>query len=407
MLKTIVNYIICIMLFGVIAACGGGSDNQGTVTEPSNNQQEPNQTETPNTENFLPDDIVNRSIGLTITAGDIAKIKALMPEFEQSLMLYMQYGEMVYFHSDNYTGWKYQGSFSYRNGSDNQLSLTLDMVNDALDFSADLLFTTANSGTWQATIANESYRGNFTFGGYLGPNSYTFKGDLTLDNSFVSTITGVDYPYHVYLPEGYAESTEDYPLLITTDAQNGFTAYSHSVEFAKKNIIMVGVAEGYDGRREIDFLPPGVDDYLRFIRTELVPFLKANYRVDDTSLAIQGFSFGGVMARNMIIEEMENMNNNQARLFHHFIIADGSFWYNDGVYTQTENTIFATNNAFNSIIYLGAANAGNGIVVNAWYREMLERNITGLTLGYDDYNLSHGQSRVPALRAGIEVIYPD
>ena len=73
--------------------------------------------------------------------------------------------------------------------------------------------------------------------------------------TFTSKITGIEYPYHVYLPVGYAASTERYPLLVATDGQWSFPAFARMLDQRRKPMILVSIEQGPGDRRAIDYTP--------------------------------------------------------------------------------------------------------------------------------------------------------
>ena len=66
--------------------------------------------------------------------------------------------------------------------------------------------------------------------------------------SFTSHITGVTYPYHVYLPPSYKDNPETlFPVIYTTDGQWYFGCFSNSIARRRKEFILVAVEEGPRG----------------------------------------------------------------------------------------------------------------------------------------------------------------
>lgn len=66
---------------------------------------------------------------------------------------------------------------------------------------------------------------------------YQYVGTIEASASITSKITGVTYPYHVYLPHKYAPSNESYAIVYGTDAQWVFPYFSQVIDARNKPVI--------------------------------------------------------------------------------------------------------------------------------------------------------------------------
>lgn len=156
---------------------------------------------------------------------------------------------------------------------------------------------------------------------------------FTLD----STILGERRVINVYVPPGYAESTDRFPVLYMPDGGVGedFPHVVGSVDVSIKNavirpVIVVGV-ENTERRRDLPgptVVPEereaapnagGNDAFRAFLRDELVPWVTARYRTTDES-AIIGESLAGLFVVETFLVE--------PTLFDGYIAADPSLWWN-------------------------------------------------------------------------------
>ncbi len=139
---------------------------------------------------------------------------------------------------------------------------------------------------------------------------------------FTYTPKGKNRPLHIWLPEGYANSRERYPVMYFFDGHNLFldedATYGRSwgvkgfMESWGKELIVVGIECGHDGEERLsEYLPypantgshfdrfePTGDKTMDWIVEEVKPFIDANYRTIPfrECTGIAGSSMGGLMA---------------------------------------------------------------------------------------------------------------
>ncbi|HYO73670.1 MAG TPA: alpha/beta hydrolase-fold protein [Archangium sp.] len=162
-----------------------------------------------------------------------------------------------------------------------------------------------------------------------------------------SAILEEERGFHLYLPPGYAESSERYPVLYLLDGDAHFHHATGVVQFLAGNahippMIVVGVP---NTNRTRDLTPPvrgdtrmpgdtssrsvarslptagGADRVLRFLEEELAPHIEAHYRTQPYRVLV-GHSFGGLFAIHALM--------NRPQSFHAYLAISPSLWWNDG-----------------------------------------------------------------------------
>ena len=129
-----------------------------------------------------------------------------------------------------------------------------------------------------------------------------------------SASTGRDYDLYVHLPSNYdQDKTRKYPVLYILDGQWDFKLMDAVLgglvydKFAPE-MIMVGITYSgenadYGRLRAMDYTPvaeqavQGSGDgpkFLKFLKTELIPFVEANYQADPARRLLQGSSYAGL-----------------------------------------------------------------------------------------------------------------
>ncbi|MFO1225702.1 alpha/beta hydrolase-fold protein [Roseateles sp.] len=149
--------------------------------------------------------------------------------------------------------------------------------------------------------------------------AYQYQGSVQRALTFTSKITGIEYPYHVYLPVGYAASSERYPLLVATDGQWSFPAFARMLDQRRKPMILVSIEQGPGDRRAIDYTPKGAA-YMRVLKEELIPMVEARYRTSGVR-SFTGTSYGGLLGGLLL-----NAETGEQPYFSHYLLFDAAFW---------------------------------------------------------------------------------
>lgn len=160
--------------------------------------------------------------------------------------------------------------------------------------------------------------------------------------------------YLIALPEGYAQSTEAYPVVYLLDADEQFDHMASLLQFLSQGampqipkMIIVGIN---NTERMRDYTPThtlvlpsgkkgnpkyqqtgGAGRFLDFIEQELAPSIHSQLRTNGINVLV-GHSFGGLLA-------MEALRTNR-QLFSAYIAIDTSLWFDSPHYlTQLENRV--------------------------------------------------------------------
>lgn len=144
-----------------------------------------------------------------------------------------------------------------------------------------------------------------------GYPSVTVRGSEV--RAMKSASTGRSYDLYIRKPADFDKNKDKkYPVLYLLDGQWDFKLLDSVVgglvyDKQMPDIVVVGITYSgddadYDALRARDYTPtPGVREgsgdgpkFLSFIKTELIPFVEANYRGDPARRILGGHSFGGL-----------------------------------------------------------------------------------------------------------------
>jgi predicted alpha/beta superfamily hydrolase len=166
----------------------------------------------------------------------------------------------------------------------------------------------------------------------------------TLVHEFKSKTNGVRYNLYISLPKEYNFTKKHYPIIYLLDADYSFALAKQISEHLSdrnriKESIIVGIAYAnpneYKKNRTRDYTPSyvpsggygkeyqkysgGAEKFYQFIESELIPYFKQRYRIDDSTLV--GHSFGGLFGAYLLIKHPS--------LFDNYIIVSPSLWYDN------------------------------------------------------------------------------
>jgi predicted alpha/beta superfamily hydrolase len=144
---------------------------------------------------------------------------------------------------------------------------------------------------------------------------------------------------NIYLPNGYRyNSKEKYPVIYLLDgsANEDFLhivglVQFYNMTFNMPKTIVVGIAN-VDRKRDFTFptknaeliksypTTGGSAKFIDFLEKELQPYIKANYKTNDSTFLI-GQSLGGLVATEILLKKPD--------LFSSYIIVSPSLWWDD------------------------------------------------------------------------------
>jgi predicted alpha/beta superfamily hydrolase len=237
-------------------------------------------------------------------------------------------------------------------------------------------------------------------------------------------------PYWVYVPPIASRPGVKLPVVYLLDGDAHFHSVSGIVQIlgtgingthAVPDMIVVAIpnidrtkdltpshAETMDGR-QADFLMTsgGGNEFLRFIKDELIPRIDAKYPTNGYRVLI-GHSFGGITAINALYTIPE--------AFDSYIAIDPSLWWDNQLLVKKADSILKAKDWSSKTLFIGQANTLNpGESTNDHfgsikeYIQILETNKgSGLRWSYQYYpDDSHGSVPLITEYDGLRFIFED
>jgi predicted alpha/beta superfamily hydrolase len=167
-----------------------------------------------------------------------------------------------------------------------------------------------------------------------------------------SVNTGTNYILYISLPKSYNQEKTRYPVVYMLDADYSFAIAHNTVEhFIDRRdlpeMILVGIAypgasqdmSVYRNNRIKDYTPTnaplgvcgsnaynkkesgGGENFLKFIRSELIVYIEKNFRVKENDRTIVGHSAGGMFGTYVLFTQPDT--------FQRYILVSPSLWWDN------------------------------------------------------------------------------
>jgi len=181
-----------------------------------------------------------------------------------------------------------------------------------------------------------------------------------------SAVLGENRTINIYLPEGYNNKTK-YPVIYLLDgsANEDFLHIVGLVQFFNMTFrmpgtIVVGIAN-VDRKRDFTFPTKKADQkkaypttggsakFIDFVEQELQPYIKANYRTNDSTYLL-GQSLGGLVATEILLK--------RPNLFANYIIISPSLWWDGESLLEQAPALLAAQPDTKKWVYISVGTEG-------------------------------------------------
>ncbi|WP_370979563.1 alpha/beta hydrolase [Agaribacterium sp. ZY112] len=213
-------------------------------------------------------------------------------------------------------------------------------------------------------------------------------GKVLKHRLFHSKITGLSYPYHVYLPVAYSSNSKSYPVIYATDAQWVFNMFAEEADLHSLELIIIGIEEGprFSKRRNVDYSFPGQLDYLHFLTKEFIPVIEAEYRIDSNNRSLQGLSLGGSFVVSALFSP-----RGEGSYFKNYLSFDAPFQYQSKELNELIKAHYQKQSKFDARLFLTSASKGNARAVQSFSQWLNGLGFNGLDIEYKDFDAEHNE----------------
>lgn len=240
-----------------------------------------------------------------------------------------------------------------------------------------------------------------------------FSPALTKTFSIQSIANGATYTINVGLPENYFQSNQKYATLYVLDGEEDFEFVANqcqaiSSNHQTQNVVVVSIGYGRD--RSLDYTPTKVSastgggaEFLGFIKTQLIPTLEREFRVDTTrhSRVILGHSYGGLFGACVFTVDNQ--------LFGNYLLLSPSIWFDNEVALLLEKAYRTHNKNIPQLVFMGIGeleNAGRMQAPFEAFYQTLRDNYANVKLSKNHVkNLDHMGSKNPNIIKGLDYYF--
>ncbi|GLB53156.1 hypothetical protein NBRC110019_21960 [Neptunitalea chrysea] len=244
-----------------------------------------------------------------------------------------------------------------------------------------------------------------------------------------SAVLNEERTLNIHLPDDYEKyPQQNYPIVVLLDSEMYFESYvgiqknlSKDPHASIPKMIVVGIEnthrtrdltpskiEGIDhsGNEQPMFADGGGNEaFLKYINTELLPYIKANYRTEDYHILV-GHSFGGLAVVNAFLEDAP---------FNAYLALDPSLWWDNQSMLKKADRIFANHTITKKTsLYMVLAHHNNSpddvtnmTLPNMDFKKVLEKynpeNVRWKHEVFHQYD--HGTVVIPSMYNGMLSIF--
>lgn len=175
------------------------------------------------------------------------------------------------------------------------------------------------------------------------PQEYNFFNSR--EKVFYSASVEDSFRIFISLPDSYQKSAERFPVIYLPDGDIAFgmvTSIARYLEIGNNipSAIIVGIGYGSvdkstSVKRKRDFRPVpkgGAENFLKFLKDELIPYIDSAYKTIPDDRTIYGYSLAGLFSLYSLFTQPE--------IFNRYIVGSPYLiWNNNSVFGYEENSV--------------------------------------------------------------------
>jgi len=236
-----------------------------------------------------------------------------------------------------------------------------------------------------------------------------------------STATGRSYDLYIRYPNNYVKDGGlKYPVLYLRDAQWDFKMLDSIYGWLEydgyiPSIFIVGITYSgkdvdYNALRAMDFTPVHDDTvrgsgdapkFLSFIKTELMPFIESNYRIDTSKQVLMGSSYGGPFTLYTLCTEPS--------LFKGYVASSPVTVYGNRFAFDQEENYAASHKELPARLFIGVGGDENLLEpVKSFINVLEKRNYAGLKMETRIIEgAAHSSNKPEVYTRGLKIVFLD
>lgn len=233
---------------------------------------------------------------------------------------------------------------------------------------------------------------NLWSGDFIFPQTSLYN---TSTKHITSNVVSDSFYILISVPDGYYTSDKKYPVLYVLDGDIAFGMAASIARYLQigeniPELIIVGIGYGKidksaGEKRRRDYRPVksgGAENFLLFIKDELIPYIDSNYRTIPNDRTINGYSIGGLFTLYALFTQPD--------IFNRYIVGSPSLlWDNSSIFSYEENSPEKiADKKINIFISVGSEESDEKYFdpTDKMVTQLQERNYSGLKLEAKVFN---------------------
>lgn len=233
---------------------------------------------------------------------------------------------------------------------------------------------------------------------YLWSGDFIFPQTSLYNTStkyITSNVVSDSFYILISVPDGYYTSDKKYPVFYVLDGDIAFGMAASIARYLQigeniPELIIVGIGYGSidksaGDKRRRDYRPVksgGAENFLLFIKDELIPYIDSNYRTIPNDRTINGYSIGGLFTLYALFTQPD--------IFNRYIVGSPSLlWDNSSIFSYEENSSEKiADKKINIFISVGSEESDEKYFdpTDKIVTQLQERNYSGLKLEAKVFN---------------------
>ena len=232
-----------------------------------------------------------------------------------------------------------------------------------------------------------------------------------------SNITGENYDLYINLPRDYNDTTKTFPAIYLFDAQWDFPLVSaifgeQYYDNFLPSAVVIGITwsgqnPDYDSLRAHDFTPSPEEhpakygnaaNFLKSIKTEIIPFVEKNFRVSPKDRTLMGSSFGGLFTLYTLFHETS--------VFGRYVLTSPAILFDKGVINKYEKEYSEKNSKLPVRLYIAIGSYEDTALLQKFVNKIKSRHYQGLEIKNDVIeNKGHSGAKAEGYTRGLQFAF--
>ncbi len=196
-------------------------------------------------------------------------------------------------------------------------------------------------------------------------------------------------------------------MIYILDGHWVFKRYAKLVDERKLAIILVGIGQGPEKRRFIDYGPRGAFSYSLFLTEELIPNLESYYRINPEKRSLAGISLSAAFAAVMLMDQpLSNTRFEHYLMFDSAFDTDANFLYNFAWFEEYIKQVEGFDwDVHPKLFFSSALQHGNDAETRGYMDLLVKHGYPIENIHFEQFDTTHGQIGEPSFARVLQLYF--